>query len=92
MGEICLQAELSSRALNSTASSVTNIATSWEGRSIVVFYFPCQSCDRCVYASEVEAMDSDRQTGVLSVVVTPDGRDQDRAEGFFFIIIIHIFI
>ncbi len=81
---MCLRAELSSRALNNTAGSVTNIATSWEGRSIVVFYFPCQSCDRCVYVSEAGAMCSDRQTGVLSAVVTPDVRDQGRVGGFYY--------
>ncbi len=78
---MCLQAELSSRALNNTAGSVTNLAISWEGRSIVLFYFPCQSCDRCVYVSEAGAMCSDRQTGALSVVVTNDGRDHGRVGG-----------
>lgn len=79
-----MRAKLSSRALNNAAGSVTNITTSWEGRSIVVFYFPCRSCDRCVYVSEAGAMCSDRQTAVLSAVVTPDGRDTGRASGFYY--------
>ncbi len=81
---MCLQAELSSRPLNNTAGSVANIATSWYGRSIVLFYFPYQSCDRWVYVSEVGAMCSDRQTGVISVVVTNDGRDRGRLGGFLY--------
>lgn len=35
-------------------------------------------------------MDSDRETGVLSVVVTPDGRDQGRVDGLLLLYIFSI--